>query len=110
MTCRSLARLVTRTRLPKGRSRWAAVRSYISNASPLAVSLPWNCLPYQEALPIWYQCFLVFLTALFEGELAGSAGRSCAVRLGIAKAIARMMVMNRRMHYLVCFGVPEPEP
>src|SRR6185437_3486622 len=53
-TARWLSRLVTRTRVPSGRSRWAAVRPYMSNGWPLVVSLPWNRGPYQLAMPTWY--------------------------------------------------------
>src|ERR1700757_3711527 len=44
-----LRRFVTFTRVPRGNLRWAAVNWNISYGSPLAVSLPWNCLPYQDA-------------------------------------------------------------
>src|SRR5262245_6450932 len=45
--------LVTTTQLPRGRVRWAAVKSYWSNRSPLEVRLPWNPGPYQDAIPSW---------------------------------------------------------
>src|SRR5689334_5581425 len=76
----------------------------MSKVSPLAVSLPWKCGPYQEALPIWYQCLLPGLsfatTGIFAGELlvGGSAARFCAVKLGIANALTSMKVMNRCMY------------
>jgi hypothetical protein len=35
-----------------GRVRWAAVISFISYGSPLAVVLPWKISPYQDAVPI----------------------------------------------------------
>ena len=34
----------TRTRLPNGSVRWAAVIALVSNRSPLAVVRPWNLL------------------------------------------------------------------
>ena len=37
--------LVTFTRVPKGRLRWAAVSLPWSKRSPLAVLRPWNSLP-----------------------------------------------------------------
>src|SRR5207248_10143886 len=51
-TARPLARLVTRTRLPRGRVRCAPVSAYMSNTSPLAVFLPWWGSPYHDALPV----------------------------------------------------------
>src|SRR5437868_13706041 len=54
MTQRPLCMLVTVTHVPRGSWRWAAVNWNISYGSPLAVVLPWNCLPYHEALPTWY--------------------------------------------------------
>ena len=49
-TLRPLLRLVTRTRVPKGRVRWAAVRAEGLNGSPLAVGLPAKPGPYHDAL------------------------------------------------------------
>src|SRR6266850_1791174 len=54
MTHRPLCMLVTLTHVPRGSWRCAAVNWNMSYGSPLAVVLPWNCLPYQEALPTWY--------------------------------------------------------
>jgi hypothetical protein len=45
------SRLVTSTRVPKGRLRCAAVSRWVSKISPLAVRRPWNLPPYQEARP-----------------------------------------------------------
>jgi hypothetical protein len=36
-----LARFVTRTIVPNGKVRWAAVKASASNISPLAVRRPW---------------------------------------------------------------------
>ena len=44
-------RLVTRTVVPKGSFRWAAVSLSLSNISPLAVGFPWRSAPYQLAIP-----------------------------------------------------------
>ena len=46
-----LRRFVTLARLPKGRRGWAAVSACWSKRWPLAVLLPWNPGPYQDALP-----------------------------------------------------------
>ena len=46
-----VSRLVTSSRVPKGRVRWAAVSWFMSNTSPLAVRRPWCWAPYQEAKP-----------------------------------------------------------
>src|SRR5262245_10332259 len=35
-----------------GRVRWAAVKSCMSNTSPLAVSRPWWACPYHDACPV----------------------------------------------------------
>src|SRR6476469_6094997 len=62
-------RFVTFTKVPKGSFRWAAVNSNISKSSPLAVVLPWNCLPYQDAVPTWsgfgsaFELFFVWFLA-----------------------------------------------
>jgi hypothetical protein len=45
--------LITRTLVPKGRLRWAAVSACMSKRWPLAVLRPWNLSPYQEAMPTW---------------------------------------------------------
>src|ERR1035438_6683692 len=50
-TERLLLRLTTRTRVPKGSVGWQAVSAFMSNRSPLAVTLPLNTPPYQEARP-----------------------------------------------------------
>ena len=39
-TVRPLVLLVTRTRVPKGSERWAAVKSWVLKRSPLAVRRP----------------------------------------------------------------------
>lgn len=52
-TERPVAVLVTRTRVPKRRVRWAAVRAFWSKRSPLAVSRPWKPGPYHEAISAW---------------------------------------------------------
>jgi len=46
---RRLRRFVTFTQLPNGKVRCAAVSSYMSYGSPLAVGLPSKSLPYQDA-------------------------------------------------------------
>ncbi len=49
---RPLSRLVTRTLVPSGRVRCAAVSAFMSNATPLAVVRPWCHSPYHDARPI----------------------------------------------------------
>jgi hypothetical protein len=56
-TERPFRRLVTRTFVPKGRVRWAAVNCPGLKVSPLAVRRPEKPLPYQEAIP----CLRLFL-------------------------------------------------
>ena len=51
VTLRPLRRSVTRTRLPNGRVRCAAIMAFGSNFTPLAVRLPANLSPYHDALP-----------------------------------------------------------
>src|SRR5258708_38599362 len=63
-------RFVTFTKVPKGSFRCAAVSSNMSKSSPLAVVLPWNCLPYQDALPTWY-AFNAAFGATFTNLEAG---------------------------------------
>ena len=46
-----LSRFRTRTRVPKGRVGWQAVRAYMSKRSPLAVRWPLSTEPYHEAIP-----------------------------------------------------------
>jgi len=48
---RPLSRLVTRTTVPKGSVRCAAVIPHGSNISPLAVRWPARAFPYHEAIP-----------------------------------------------------------
>src|SRR5207247_2175574 len=50
-TERPLARFVTRTWVPMGNERDAAVSACGSNRSPLAVRLPWHSAPYHDAIP-----------------------------------------------------------
>ena len=50
-TALPFCRLVTRARLPRGKRGWAAVSRFWLKIWPLAVFLPWNPGPYQEALP-----------------------------------------------------------
>jgi hypothetical protein len=47
----------TRTRVPMGRVRWAAVMACMSYISPLEARLPWKSGPYQEASPCWRNPF-----------------------------------------------------
>src|SRR5215472_1385841 len=60
-------RQVTRTIVPKGRLRWAAVRAFASKASPLAVR---RCSlgRYQEAVPVWEK------SGFSSGFSAGAGG------------------------------------
>src|SRR5262249_40103413 len=44
-------RFVTRTTVPKGKVRWAAVKAVESKGCPLAARRPWLRPPYQEARP-----------------------------------------------------------
>lgn len=48
---------MTLTLHPNGRVLWAAVKSCLSNRSPLAVRLFWNLRPYQEANPCHSESF-----------------------------------------------------
>src|SRR5437870_6583648 len=64
-TERPLSKLVTRTRVPSGSVRCAAVSAFMSYASPLAVGLPWCWRPYQEAIPVCWKS---------SGAGAGSGG------------------------------------
>src|SRR5262245_53939917 len=50
-TIRPYSRSVTRTRVPNDNVRWAAVRSYISKGSPVAVGRAWCARPYHDAIP-----------------------------------------------------------
>src|SRR5436190_12480107 len=50
---RPLARFVTRARVPSGSERCAAVNSPGLKRSPLAVVVPLDPLPYQDAVPTW---------------------------------------------------------
>lgn len=50
-TDRPLSRLVTRTQVPNGSVRWAAVIWPMSYTSPLAVRRPWYGWPYHDASP-----------------------------------------------------------
>src|SRR5215204_4572026 len=50
-TDRPLCLLTTRTRVPNGRVRCAAVNALALNISPLAVRRPWKPGPYQDAIP-----------------------------------------------------------
>jgi len=60
---RWLCRLVTFTHEPRGSVRCAHVHAVISNVSPFAVLRPLNDPPYQDAVPISYQCvFFVFVS------------------------------------------------
>src|SRR5690348_3884377 len=52
-TERPVRSLVTRTLVPNGRLRCAAVRARVLKRSPLAVFLPWKPGPYQDAPPLW---------------------------------------------------------
>src|SRR6267142_1501763 len=52
-TVRPFLRFVTRSRVPNGRVRCAAVSWRMSYVSPLAVFCPWCCSPYQDACPVW---------------------------------------------------------
>src|SRR6267143_385708 len=52
-TVRPFLRFVTRSRVPNGRVRCAAVSWRMSYISPLAVFCPWCCSPYQDACPVW---------------------------------------------------------
>jgi len=53
LTCRPFFLLITRTQVPKGRLKWAAVNLFRSKRSPLAVIFPWypSPRPYQLASP-----------------------------------------------------------
>src|SRR5262245_39661251 len=68
-TERPLVRLVTMVREPSGSDGCAAVSSFWSKISPLAVRLPWKPGPYQEAMPT---------CAPFS--TGGGAGASCTSR------------------------------
>src|SRR5687767_11619461 len=46
-----LRTLRTSRSVPNGSEGWAAVISFISKRSPLAVRRPWNLRPYQDAVP-----------------------------------------------------------
>ena len=61
-TLRPFLTWVTRTRVPKGRLRWAAVRAFMLKRAPLAVLRPWKPGPYQEATP----------TRLYSGTAPGA--------------------------------------
>src|SRR6188508_169213 len=63
---------MTRTLVPKGRLRWAAVSSSLSNRSPEAVRLPCQAPPYQMALPV---STLITRGAGGGGGAGGGAGR-----------------------------------
>src|SRR6266446_3463268 len=52
-TERPFARFVTRTRVPSGNERCAAVKPFASNRSPLAVRLPSKLSPYHDANVTW---------------------------------------------------------
>ncbi len=54
-TERPVSRLVTRTWVPNGSERWAAVRASATWVSPSAVGLLLACGRYQEASPSWKQ-------------------------------------------------------
>src|SRR5947209_11863249 len=54
VTARPLCRFVTFTYVPSGMVRLAAVMSYMSYGSPLAVGFPSKNSPYQDAVPTWY--------------------------------------------------------
>src|SRR5919199_4579479 len=50
-TERPVRLFTTRTRVPNGRVRCAAVSAFVLKVSPLAVRRPWKPGPYQEARP-----------------------------------------------------------
>ena len=52
-TALPVTELRTHTRVPNASVRCAAVRSWLSKRSPLAVRRPWKRGPYQEASPCW---------------------------------------------------------
>src|ERR1019366_4569076 len=78
-TDRWFLRLITRTTEPNGRVGWQAVIAFISKRSPLAVGLPLNTSPYQEATP-----WLVAEGCLPSGFL-GASKAGVALWTGSAK-------------------------
>src|SRR6266850_3447768 len=105
---RPFRRLVTRTKVPRGRVGWAAVRACMSKGSPLAVSFPWKNSPYQEAVPTSYGLFLIAfldcrLTALTVGFVTVAASElfgpdaAPAPRLATDKSTARPSAKRRRI-------------
>jgi hypothetical protein len=87
-----LRKFVTRTLLPNGRSRWAAVISYILNLRPLAVRWPWRTVPYQLAMPLLM--WLKAVSVVLDDGAKTSSGRMCCGpgRGEVGRAIAGMAV------------------
>src|SRR5690242_1238320 len=90
LTERFEVRLVTRTTVPNGRLRWAAVIAFISNASPFAVVLPWWLLPYQDAMPSWVK------VGRSPGVDTVAGGRGCWLAQAASSALANTTVTIER--------------
>src|SRR5690242_9234717 len=93
-TERPVRSLVTRTLVPNGRLRCAAVRARVLKRSPLAVFLPWKPGPYQDAPPLWI-------------DLASAPEKVAHMLLSTTAAAARVFEARVISHSLLFVGIRE---
>src|SRR3712207_508928 len=95
-TERPVRSFTTRTCVPNGRVRWAAVRALALKVSPLAVLRPWKPGPYQEARPLWST-----RPDRFSGSAMTEAGVSTLAPKVDRPAIRSVTLRCSTMHSLV---------